>query len=71
MAQKSRSTFQKHEKERARQQKQKDKEQRRLESKARRASSVPGIEGEDPYIAGIRPGPQALPAQWDDAIPTN
>jgi hypothetical protein len=43
MAKKSRATFQKREKERARQQKQKDKAQRRLESKERRdAGTLPG-----------------------------
>lgn len=65
MAKKSRPTFQKREKEKARQQKQKEKEQRRLESKERRATLPPRAEGEDPDIAGIRPGPQALPEQWE------
>jgi hypothetical protein len=65
VAKKSRPTFQKREKEKARQQKQKDKEARRVESKNRRADVGPRIEGEDPDIAGIRPGPQALPEQWD------
>ena len=65
MAKKSRPTFQKREKEKARQQKQKEKEQRRLESKERRAAGPTRIEGEDPDIAGIRPGPQALPEQWE------
>jgi hypothetical protein len=59
MAKKSRPTFQKREKEKARQQRQKEKEQRRMESKER--PRAPRIEGEDPDIAGIRPGPQALP----------
>jgi hypothetical protein len=71
MVKKSGTTFQKREKERARQQKQKNKEQRRLESKERRAASAPGIEGGEPPSVGIRPGPQALPAQWDEAIPTD
>jgi hypothetical protein len=47
MAKKSRATFQKRAKERARQQKQQDKAQRRLEAKERRASSATQIEGED------------------------
>jgi hypothetical protein len=64
MAKKSRPTFQKRQKEKARQQKQKDKQQRRLESKERRAAALPHVEGEDPDIAGIRPGPQPLPEQW-------
>lgn len=65
MAKKSRPTFQKREKEKARQQKQKDKEARRLETKERRSSPGSRIQGEDPDIAGIRPGPQALPEQWN------
>jgi len=65
MARKSRQTFQKRDKEKARQQKNKDKAVRRLEAKQRRADSGPRLEGEDPDIAGIRPGPQPLPPQWD------
>jgi hypothetical protein len=64
MAKKSRPTFQKREKEKARVQKQKDKENRRLESKERRRNTTTPIDGEDPDIAGIRPGPQPLPEQW-------
>ena len=59
------STFQKREKEKARLQKQKDKEARRLESKALKVSNMAVIGDEDPDIAGIRPGPQPLPEQWD------
>ncbi|MFY9608275.1 MAG: hypothetical protein WAU45_06615 [Blastocatellia bacterium] len=69
MAKKSRPTFQKRHKEKARQEKRKDKEQRRLESKDRK-DLEPRIEGEDPDIAGIRPGPQPLPEQWEYAKPT-
>lgn len=65
MAKKSRPTFQKREKEKARQQKQKDKESRRAEAKERRANPSLRIGGEDPDIAGIRPGPQPLPSEWD------
>jgi hypothetical protein len=71
MAKKSRATFQKHEKERARQQKQKDKEQRRLVAKERRAASGPHLAGEDANIADIRPGPQALSEQWNYAESTD
>ncbi|HJQ23098.1 MAG TPA: hypothetical protein VKA60_04220 [Blastocatellia bacterium] len=70
MAKKSRPTFQKREKEKARLQKQKDKESRRLESKERKRNGTAIDGGEDPDIAGIRPGPQPLPEQWhytDDA----
>jgi len=65
MPKKSRPTFQKREKEKARQQKQKDKQARRVETKERRGE--PGFRDgdEDPDIAGIEPGPQALPEQWE------
>ncbi len=65
MAKKSKQTFQKREKEKARVMRQKDKETRRLESKERKASITTAIGDEDPDIAGIRPGPQPLPEQWN------
>lgn len=65
MAKKTRPTFQKREREKARMQKQKDKEARRLELKERKANAIPRVGDEDPDIAGIRPGPQPLPEQWD------
>jgi len=72
MAKKSKQTFQKREKEKARVQKRKDKEARRLESKAIKANIETVIGDEDPDIAGIRPGPQPLPEQWnyvdDDSV---
>jgi len=71
MAKKSRATFQKREKERARQQKQHDKAQRRLAAKARRASIALQSEGEAPETAGMHPGPQALSEQWEYVKPTD
>ena len=65
MAKKSKATFQKMEKEKARQQKQREKEARRLDAKAHKTGGELGANGEDPDIAGIRPGPQPLPEQWD------
>jgi hypothetical protein len=65
MAKRSRQTLQKREKEKARVMRQKDKETRRLESKERKASITTAIGDEDPDIAGIRPGPQPLPEQWN------
>jgi hypothetical protein len=65
MAKKSKQTFQKREKEKARVLKRKDKEARRLESKALKANVTTVIGDEDPDIAGIRPGPQPLPEQWN------
>jgi hypothetical protein len=64
MAQRSKSTFQKLEKEKARQQKRKEKEARRIDAKQRKANRDTGIDGEDPDLAGIKPGPQPLPDQW-------
>ena len=64
MAKKTKATFEKRQKEKARQQRQKDKEAQRLLNKERRASAGPRLEGEDPDLAGIRPGPQPLPEQW-------
>jgi hypothetical protein len=60
----SKATFQKREKEKARQQRQRDKEQQRLLAKQRRAEAGPKLEGEDPDLAGIQLGPQPLPEQW-------
>ncbi|UCD87474.1 MAG: hypothetical protein JSV01_06905 [Desulfobacterales bacterium] len=66
MSKKSRPTFQKRAKELARQRKREAKEARRLEAKERRAKAKLRFSDEDPDIAGIRPGPQPLPEQWDD-----
>jgi hypothetical protein len=55
---------QKLEKERRRQQKQKEKVARRADAKQIRSSREASALGEDPDIAGIRPGPQPLPEQW-------
>jgi hypothetical protein len=52
-------------KERARQQKQQEKLARRLAAKRQKTQAGPrAAGGEDPDIAGIRPGPQPLPEQW-------
>jgi hypothetical protein len=65
MAQRSRPTSQKRERERSKQQKQRDKDARRIEAKERKANREPRTTQEDPDIAGIKPGPQRLPEQWD------
>jgi hypothetical protein len=64
MAQRSRPTITKRQREQARIAKQKDKAARRAE-KARRVRPNPGgaPDGIDPDIADIRPGPQP-PAPW-------
>jgi len=48
MAKQSRATFQKREKEKARQHKQHDKAQRRLAAKERRGAGAPRIEADEP-----------------------
>ena len=53
MAKKARATFQKREKERARQQKQHDKAQRRVAAKEQRASSAPRLEDHELALASI------------------
>ena len=70
MAKKSRATFQKREKEKARQQKQHDKAQRRLEAKTRRDAGLPPLEDADePELVGMGLGPQAVPPEEDEAHP--
>jgi hypothetical protein len=65
MAQRSRSTFKKRQKELARQQRQQDKFARRLErNKLKQEDGPAPPAGEDPDIAGIVPGPQ--PRQDED-----
>ena len=66
MAKKSGYTPGKRHKEMKRLDRRKAKEARRLEAKERRAKGKPRHSDEDPDIAGIRPGPQPLPEQWDD-----
>jgi hypothetical protein len=65
MAKKSRPTFQKLNKEKARQQKQQAKAARRLEAKQHRATASSGSGDPAPDLAGIRTGPQPLPASGD------
>jgi hypothetical protein len=64
MANRSRPTLQKREREKAKQERQRQKEQRRQDAKERRGSTPlrPGGD-EDPDLAGIVPGPQPL-ADW-------
>jgi hypothetical protein len=64
MANRSRPTLQKREREKARLERQRQKEQRRQETKERRSHTGPRSPGgEDPDLAGIKPGPQPL-ADW-------
>jgi hypothetical protein len=64
MANRSRPSAQKRNKERARQQKQQNKAARRLEAKARKTNTGPQMGDKDLGLAGIQPGPQPLPEQW-------
>lgn len=64
MASNSRPSQKKREKEKARQERQKEKSARRLEAKERKAST-PARSDQDPDIAGIVPGPQSLPSEFD------
>ena len=73
MAKKSRQTFLKRAKEKARQDRKKEKEARREEARERKANlpettNGDGDSDEDPDIAGIVPGPQPLPPQFDDDL---
>ena len=66
MAKKSGPTPRKRLKELKKLDKRKAKEAKRLEAKERRSEERDNNSGEDPDLAGIRPGPQPLPEQWDD-----
>jgi len=68
MAKKARATFQKNEKERARQQKRHDKAQRRLVAKEQRAASTSRLEDDERESDGRSQGPQAV---LDPAYPTH
>ena len=59
MAAKGRPSIGKRQKEQARAERQRQKERERAERRARRPSE-PGVEGEDPDLAGIVPGPQPI-----------
>ena len=65
MANNTRPTSNKRSREKAQRERQKEKQQRRLESKEakeRKGNSLSSdTGGEDPDIAGIRPGPQSKP----------
>ncbi len=63
MAQRSRPTVTKRQREQARIAKQQDKAARRAERAQQRRTSATTPDGVDPDIAGIRPGPQP-PADW-------
>jgi hypothetical protein len=62
MAKNARPTSNKRAREKAQQERQKEKQQRRLEAKERKGTPLAAESGgEDPDLAGIRPGPQPRP----------
>jgi hypothetical protein len=63
MANRSRPTLQKREREKAKQERQRQKEARRQEAKERRGTTPTRSGQDDPDLAGIIPGPQPL-ADW-------
>lgn len=67
MGKNSRPSFQKRQKEKARQERQKEKDARRVETRERKANAPPKLDGEDPDIAGIVPGPQPLPPGFEES----
>lgn len=67
MAGKGRATFAKRQKEIARQERQRAKAARRAERKQAKEEVGPRpADGEDPDIAGITPGPQPLPEEFEN-----
>lgn len=62
----SSTTFQKRQKERARLDKARDKAEKMKARRAQPNTRATGEPGEDPDIAGIVPGPQPLPEQFDE-----
>jgi hypothetical protein len=67
MAHKSRPSYQKSNREKAKRQKRQEKLARRLEARDRGAETkLSATRGEDPDIAGIVPGPQPPNEWWHD-----
>lgn len=71
MAKKSGPTPRKRLKELKQLDKRKAKDAKRLEARERRSKGRDKNSDEDPDIAGIMPGPQPLPEQWDDLSDDN
>ena len=70
MAKNTRATSNKRAREKAQQERNKEKQARRLENRERKGSTgAIDTGGEDPDIAGIRPGPQPRPDWLEDLEP--
>jgi hypothetical protein len=59
------TTFEKRNKEKNRQEKQNAKAQDRQQRKLARKDAPPRVPGEDPDLAGIIPGPQPMPMEFE------
>ncbi len=70
MANRTKVTQQKRARERAKQEKAQEKNRRREEAKTNKVASPQSAGGEDPDIAGIIPGPQPIPWNDEDLLPT-
>jgi hypothetical protein len=60
-------SFEKRNRELSRQKKQQDKLARKQEARKRKTEMEPSAIESDPDIAGIVPGPQPLPEQWNNS----
>jgi hypothetical protein len=69
MAKNSRPSGNKRAREKAQAERNKEKQARRLERREQRANAGPRPEGEDPDLAGIKPGPQPRPEWLEDDEP--
>ena len=65
MGKNARPKMLKRQREKVLQERQKEKSARRMEAKERKANAPPRTGDEDPDLAGIVPGPQALPQPFD------
>ena len=64
-----RPSIAKRQRELARREKRQEKAEKRAMRKAERARRPAAADGEDPDIAGVVPGPQPLPEQFDGLVP--
>lgn len=70
MANRTKVTQQKRARERAKQERQQEKTRRREENRGNKTDRTSVAGGEDPDIAGIVPGPQPIPWNDEDLLPT-
>lgn len=71
MANRTKVTQQKRARERAKQERQQEKTRRREETRSKKGSEPSAVAGgEDPDIAGIVPGPQPIPWNDEDLLPS-